>query len=71
MKYYRHEMTYEDHVQLLERVKQAKAQVIISGYPSDLYNEMLSDWEFLTFKARASSKQGTVIRDECLFYRLG
>lgn len=46
-----------------------KAQVIVSGYPSDLYSKMLKDWEFVTFKSRASSKAGTVIRDECLWIK--
>lgn len=69
MKYYRHEMTYEDHMQLLERVLDINGDVIISGYESELYNEMLKDWEFKTFKSRASSHKGTVIRDECLWIK--
>jgi len=68
-KYYRHEMTHKDHVELLERVLDSKAQVIISGYHSDLYAEMLKDWEFFTFKSRAGSQSGTVIRDECLWIK--
>ena len=69
MQYYRHEMTEEDHVQLLEKIINVKSQVIISGYKTSLYMDMLHDWKFITFKARASSKKGTVIRDECLWIK--
>lgn len=66
-KYYRHEMTYEDHEQLLEKLLQVKGMVLLSGYTSDLYNDMLKDWRMISFDARASSKAGTVIRKECVW----
>ena len=42
---YKCEMQDEDHLALLECVKQCKGKVAISGYPSDLYDEMLVGWE--------------------------
>ena len=43
-KQYRHEMTEKDHVDLLNVLKEHSGPVLLSGYDSDLYNEMLSDW---------------------------
>lgn len=48
---YRHEMTEQDHVALLEALLQHKGSVILSGYPSDLYSNMLSDWSMVTKKS--------------------
>ena len=43
-KQYRHEMTDADHEELLNVILHSKAKIMISGYESDLYNEMLSKW---------------------------
>lgn len=43
-KQYRHEMTDDDHVELLEALKAHKGLAIISGYDSDLYNRELKGW---------------------------
>lgn len=43
-KQYRHEMTDADHVQLLETLLKSHAKIMISGYNSDMYNNMLSGW---------------------------
>lgn len=43
-KQYRHEMTDDDHMELLEALKAHKGPVIISGYGSDLYNRELKGW---------------------------
>ncbi len=43
-KLYRHEMTDEDHCRLLARAREARAMVCVSGYHSDLYDRLLSDW---------------------------
>lgn len=41
---YDHEMTAEDHIMLLDMAKNARGKVIISGYPSPLYNRTLKGW---------------------------
>lgn len=41
---YRHEMTDEDHQELLETILQHKGPVIISGYENDMYNGYLKTW---------------------------
>lgn len=43
-KSYRHEMTEQDHCELLEVLLQHKGTVILSGYESDLYNNYLKGW---------------------------
>ncbi len=42
---YANEMNEEDHRKLLETILKSKAKIIISGYDSDLYNNMLCNWE--------------------------
>ena len=41
---YVHEMTDGDHVDLLMRCRELAGSVIISGYPSPLYEALLDDW---------------------------
>jgi hypothetical protein len=48
---YRHEMTDDDHMLLLARLRLAPASVILSGYPSALYNKRLPDWRTCEFQA--------------------
>lgn len=43
-KQYKHEMSDEEHEELLEVLLQHKGKVIISGYDSNLYNHYLKDW---------------------------
>ena len=42
---YSHEMTNEDHENLLNQLRKTKGKVVLSGYDSPLYNDMLSDWQ--------------------------
>lgn len=41
---YRHEMTEADHREMLTAACNCKGLVVISGYPSDLYDTMLDGW---------------------------
>lgn len=43
-KQYRHEMTDDDHMELLEALKAHTGPVIISGYDNPIYNDALRDW---------------------------
>jgi DNA adenine methylase len=43
-RYYRHEMTNDDHRRLAEVLHRCKGMVIISGYPSPLYDDLYGDW---------------------------
>ena len=41
---YRHELTVEDHAELLDMLDGLEGRVILSGYPSDLYDQALARW---------------------------
>jgi DNA adenine methylase len=41
---YLHEMTEADHRELLDRLLLCRGKVILSGYPSDLYDRTLAGW---------------------------
>ncbi len=43
-KQYRHEMTDADHQDLLDALKAHKGPVLLSGYPSELYEKELQGW---------------------------
>ena len=48
---YRHEYRRQDHVGLLELLKSVPCRIILSGYPSALYDQMLADWNCLELQA--------------------
>jgi site-specific DNA-adenine methylase len=50
-KRYRHEYTAHDHRQLLATLRTVPASVMISGYPSKLYDALLADWRSIEFQA--------------------
>ncbi|GGD87948.1 DNA methyltransferase [Aureimonas endophytica] len=41
---YRHEMTVQAHVELLEVLRSLRGYVVLSGYPSTLYDDTLVGW---------------------------
>ncbi len=41
---YLHDFTKDEHVDLIEKVKQLRGKVMICHYDHPLYNEMLKDW---------------------------
>lgn len=47
---YQHEFSEADHVRLIEVLKRLPADVVLSGYPSALYNDLLPDWRTLQFQ---------------------
>jgi len=44
---YGHDYEQEDHIELLDLLKELPCQVMLSGYPSELYNKMLTGWKHL------------------------
>lgn len=63
-KRYAFEMTDEQHVELSKTLKRLKGNVIISAYPSKLYNDLYSDWRKIKKVALAD---GAKKRIELLF----
>lgn len=41
---YAHEMTVDDHCEMLEALSEVSGMVVLSGYPSKLYDDRLRDW---------------------------
>lgn len=66
-RYYRHEMTNADHVELLDRLNQVKGMVVLNGYSSDLYDNALQAWSRVEKQSRASAHRGTSMRTEVLW----
>lgn len=48
---YRYEYTDADHVELIRKLQSVPAYVILSGYPSSLYDSLLSDWRTVKFQS--------------------
>ena len=61
---YNHEMDEQDHVELLAALKQHKGSVILSGYPSEMYDRELAGWSRI---ARKSYNQAHAQRTEVLW----
>ncbi len=58
---YMHEMTDEDHAALARQLKSLKGMVIVSGYRSDLYDDLYREW---TRKEKLATTQGN---STCLY----
>jgi DNA adenine methylase len=56
---YAHEMTARDHVELLATLKGCKGKVMLSGYPSELYDRELSAWTRHPFELPNHAAGGT------------
>jgi len=50
---YRHDLTFQDHCELLQILKSVPSRVIISGYSSELYKTELTGWQQVEFTAKA------------------
>ncbi|MBX3579881.1 MAG: DNA adenine methylase [Rhizobiaceae bacterium] len=50
---YRHELTAADHAALLDFLKGLSGMVVLSGYPSALYDAALHDWRRVTTETHA------------------
>lgn len=51
-KIYAHEMTTDQHRDLIARIRSHSGMVILSGYHSTLYDQLLQDWECVDNPAR-------------------
>lgn len=66
-RYYRHEMDDAQHQDLLKSLLELEGMVAVSGYPSDLYDDILTGWTRHATSARISAGRGTTCRTECLW----
>lgn len=44
---YDHEMTTDQHMELLEVIDNCSGNVVLSGYPNDLYQKVLNNWNYV------------------------
>jgi DNA adenine methylase len=61
--YYEHEMTDQEHASLLTLLQALPCRVLISGYPSELYDRELAGWRCLRYRTRTRGRTLT----ECLW----
>jgi DNA adenine methylase len=64
---YRHEMTDDDHAELLDVLLDAGGYVVLSGYDTDLYKSMLKGWTTRSTQSRISAGRGSVNRTEVVW----
>ena len=50
---YRFEMSEADHIELSKTLRACRSMVVLSGYPSPLYDRLYHDWEMHRTKAQA------------------
>ncbi|MGK9417164.1 DNA adenine methylase [Pseudomonas cedrina] len=62
-KVYRYDYCEGDHRRLLEVLKRLPCSVMISGYESPLYDELLQGWRKTTFAAKTHAE----VRQECVW----
>ncbi len=60
-------MTAQGHEQLLAVAGTMTGMVMISGYDSEVYNDMLKGWRKSEKGSRISAGRGTKVRTECLW----
>lgn len=63
-KQYRHEMSDDEHEEMLAEAIQSKAMIMISGYDCELYDRYLGEWRKMQISARA---QNNLLRTETLW----
>lgn len=61
---YRHEMTNNDHIKLADTLHSIQGMAIVSGYDTELYTELYSDWKRVSRIAYADMCSQ---RTECLW----
>lgn len=66
-RYYRHELDDAQHEELLATLKNLEGMVVLSGYPSEMYEAVLLGWTRNHTNARISAGRGAATRRECLW----
>lgn len=66
-RYYKHEMSDWEHLQLITCLQNLKGMVILSAYESPLYRDALEGWTSLSHDTCGSGAQGSVPRTEMIW----
>jgi DNA adenine methylase len=63
---YQHSLSRERHIELAEQLNRCQGNVVLSGYPSELYEQLYPDWMTVTKKAIAG---GGHVRTEMIWIK--
>jgi DNA adenine methylase len=66
-RYYRHELDSSEHQKLIECLRQLSGMVLLCGYATPLYSDMLTGWVLKQKSSPISAHRGTSVRTECLW----
>jgi DNA adenine methylase len=66
-KYYRHEMTDFQHMDLLGCLKNLTGMVVLSGFHSEMYGRELAGWTEYSVMARGNARRGTKLNLEVVW----
>ena len=55
---YKHEMTEDEHRELLATIQQCRGKVMLSDYPNPLYDQQLPDWRRKDFRIDNKAASG-------------
>lgn len=66
-KYYRHEMTDWQHMDLLGCLKNLKGMIVLSGFHSEMYGRELAGWTEYSVMARGNARRGTKLNREVIW----
>lgn len=66
-KQYRFNLSLTDHRALAEMLRTIKGKAIVSGYPSELYEQLYAGWHRVEKIAQASGQHGRIQRTEVLW----
>lgn len=66
-KHYKCDLSDAEHIELLTALKQVRGHVVLSGYDTEMYNDLLTGWSTATTEARISAGSGAGKRTEKLW----
>ena len=66
-KWYDHEFSDEDHIELADKLKSSGSKIMISHSKSDFYSELYSDWNFIELPLRGHSMKKGKKQSECIW----
>jgi DNA adenine methylase len=64
---YKFEMTDADHRDMAAALRQTRSMIVVSGYRSDLYDELFDGWERMDRTASVSTNRGSGSRMESIW----
>lgn len=64
---YAHDLSDNQHRELLGVLNQCSAKILISGYDTELYRELLVDWHCVRKKTHVQFSNSGQDRTECLW----